>query len=170
MKEIWKEITGYKGLYKISNLGHVKNRYNHILKPEYSNKGYACIQLRKENKMRKHRIHILVAETFIPNPLNLPEVNHKDENKANNCVDNLEWCTHQENMKAYFKKHPNHRCNQQAVYCFDLDEEFASASEAAVHLGICRTSILKVCRGQLHQAGGKLWCYSKDKSKKFPTR
>ena len=170
MKEIWKEIKDYEGLYWISNQGHVKNRHGRILKPDYSNKGYACVILCKNGKNKQRRVHILVAETFIPNPLNLPEVNHKDENKANNCVDNLEWCTHQENMKAYFKKHPNHSCNQQAVYCFDLDEEFASASEAAVHTGACRTSIIKACRGQLHQAGGKWWCYSKDKNIKFPTR
>ena len=168
--EIWKPIKDYEGLYWVSNLGKVKNKYNHILKPEYSNKGYACVQLRKEEKPRKHRVHILVAKVFIPNPDNLPEINHKDENKTNNAVSNLEWCDHIQNMKSYRKNHPNHNCNQQPVYCFDLDKEFASASEAAVHTGVCRTSIVKACRGQLTQAGGKWWCYAKDKDTKFTPR
>lgn len=170
MKEIWKEIKDYEGLYWVSNLGHVKNRHNHILKPEYSNKGYACVQLRKENKTRKHRVHKLVAKAFIPNPNNLPEINHIDENKVNNAADNLEWCTHIQNVRVYNKNHPDTSCNRQSVYCFDLDEYFKSATEAAVHLGICRTSIVKACRGELTQAGGKWWCYSKDKNIKFPPR
>lgn len=164
--EIWKDIKGYEGLYQVSNLGHIKNRHGRILKPEYSNKGYACVQLRKDNKCKKYRVHRLVAEGFISNPGNLPEVNHKDENKMNNSVENLEWCTHKQNMNHYMKNHPEASCNQQPVYCFDLDEYFKSATEASVHTGVCRTSIVKACRGQLSQAGGKWWCYAKDKDTK----
>lgn len=168
--EIWKEVNNYEGSYWVSNLGRVKNRHGHILKPEYSNKGYACVQLRKDNKMKKHRVHRLVAEIFIPNPDGLPEVNHIDENKTHNRASNLEWCTHSQNMRAYISNHPNERKNnEQSVYCFDLDQEFESASTASVHTGVCRSSIVKACRGQLNQAGGKLWCYSKDKNK-FTTR
>lgn len=167
--EIWKDIKGYEGRYKISNQGAVKNKHDHILKPEYSNKGYACVHLRKENKTKKYRVHRLVAETFIDNPDNLPEVNHIDENKVNNCVDNLEWCNRIQNMEAYNKNHPDSQnWNKQSVYCFDLNKHFESASEAAVHLGICRTSIVKACRGKQQTAGGKWWCYSKDKSDRFP--
>ena len=113
----------------------------------------------KNNKRRNYRIHRLVAEAFIPNPDNLPMVNHKDENRLNNKVENLEWCNN-----TYNSQYPNNL----GVYCFDLDEYFRSASEASVHTGVCRTSILKACRGQLQQAGGKLWCYSKDKDEVFP--
>ena len=144
------------GLYQVSDLGEIRNSKGRILKPEYSNKGYACVHLRKDDKNKKYRIHRLVAQVFIPNPDNLPEINHKDENKANNHVSNLEWCDNTYNSKDL------------SVYCFDLDKYFKSASEAAVHTGACRTSILKVCRRQLHQAGGMLWCYSKDKDKVFP--
>ena len=154
----------------MSNLGHVKNKHGRILKPEYSNKGYACVILRKNGNNHKFRVHRLVAELFIPNPNDLPEVNHKDENKANNEVSNLEWCTHKENMNSYVGNHPDGIGYEKAIYCFDLDEYFKSASEAAVHTGVCRTSIVKACRGQLSQAGGKWWCYSKDKDKKFPLR
>lgn len=103
MKESWKEVKGYEGLYWVSNLGHIKNKHDHVLKPEYSNKDYACVSLCKNNKNVKKRIHRLVAEAFIPNPLGLPEINHIDENKHNNQVGNLEWCTHIKNMKSYIE-------------------------------------------------------------------
>lgn len=92
--EIWKDIKDYEGLYQVSNLGRVRNirhNKNKILKPIYHKKYYQ-ITLSKNNIRVQYRIHRLVATAFIPNPENLPEVNHKDENKVNNCVSNLEWC------------------------------------------------------------------------------
>lgn len=106
MKEIWKDIDGYEGLYQISNLGRVKSfrasskfgkPQELILKPSLINSGYAVVTLYKEKEKHKFQIHRLVAETFIPNPLCLPCVNHKDENKLNNDIENLEWCTYQYN-------------------------------------------------------------------------
>ena len=164
--EIWKDIKDYEGLYQISNYGRVKSlgnsqkRKEKILKPEYSNKDYACVHLRKDGKNKKYRIHRLVAEAFMPNPDNLPCVNHKDENKLNNKVENLEWCTHLYN--CHYLKDPLE------VYCLDLNKHFVSATEASAYTGICRSSIVKACRDQLYSAGGMLWCYSRDKEKKFP--
>ena len=146
----------------MSNLGRVKNKHGRILKPEIRT-GYYSVDLRKNGKRYKFRIHRLVAEAFIPNPDDLPEVNHKDENKLNNIASNLEWCDSTYN--THYSKHQD-----LSVYCFDLDEYFESASEAAVHTGVCRTSIVKACRGQLSQAGGKWWCYAKDTPKRFPPR
>ena len=160
MEEIWKPIKDYEGLYWVSNQGQVKNKHNRILKPEIRN-GYYSVNLCKNGKMTHFRIHRLVAITFIPNPKNYPMVNHKDENKLNNEASNLEWCTNVYN--THYSKHED-----LSVYCLDLDEYFESASNAAVHTGVCRTSILKCCRGQLQRAGGMLWCYSKDKDIKFP--
>lgn len=113
----------------------------------------------KDKKRYKCYIHKLVAEAFIENPDNLPMVNHKDVNKLNNEASNLEWCDN-----TYNSQYPN----DLGVYCFDLNKYYKSASEASVHTGVCRTSILKACKGQLSQAGGMLWCYSKDKNKIFP--
>ena len=156
MKEIWQKIKDFEQ-YEINELGQVR-RNSRILKPEIRN-GYLSVELCKDGKRTHKCIHRLLAETFIPNPKNLPQVNHKDQNKLNNELNNLEWCDN-----TYNSQYPN----DLSVYCFDLDKYFRSASEASVHTGICRTSIVKCCRGQLQQAGGKLWCYSKDKLTRFP--
>lgn len=115
MQEIWKDVKGYEGLYQVSNLGRVKSiqYFNHknnkaytrnrLLKPIINEKGYARVDLFKNKKSKRVRIHRLVAETFIPNMYNLPEINHIDGNKQNNCIDNLEWCTHKHNMKEAYK-------------------------------------------------------------------
>lgn len=107
MKEIWKDIKGYEKLYQVSNLGNVRrikfinNRTQKdkikMLKLIKDKKGYLKINLWKNNKSKMFLVHRIVAETFILNSNNLPQVNHKDENKSNNCVENLEWCSQKYN-------------------------------------------------------------------------
>lgn len=108
MKEIWKDVKNYEGLYQVSNLGNVKvldrivnsaiknntkvKRKGRMLK-QYIKQGYPQVTLTLNNKRKYCNVHRLVAEAFIPNPNNLPQINHIDENKLNNNVDNLEWCT-----------------------------------------------------------------------------
>jgi len=96
--EIWKPIKDFDG-YFISNFGRVKNSKGKILKYYVQNSGYQVIKLHKNKKGHHKLIHRLVAETFIDNPNNKPEVNHKDGNKQNNKVENLEWVTPSENRK-----------------------------------------------------------------------
>ena len=139
-------------------MGHVKNKHGRILKPEIR-RGYYSVDLMKNGKRYKFRVHRLVAEAFIPNPDNLSQVNHKDEDRLNNIASNLEWCDN-----TYNSQYPN----DLSVYCLELDKYFKSASEAAVHTEVCRTSIVKCCNHKLQQAGGMLWCYSKDKDEVFP--
>ena len=161
MKEIWKLIEDYNN-YEVSNLGNVRNvKTKHILKPNYSNKGYACLYLMKNHKSKKIRVHRLVAKMFIPNPGNLPQANHKDENKSNNYVENLEWCD-----KSYNVNYSKHKY-EKPVYCLDLDIVFRSATEASKITKVNRSSIVKACNNKLNSAGGKLWCYEKDKNKFF---
>lgn len=107
MEEIWKDIEGYEGLYQISNLGRVKSFGNgsksrwygkeRILSATNDSKGYKQIKLTNKKERKTFKVHRLVAQAFIPNPYNLPQINHKDEVKSNNRADNLEWCDNQYN-------------------------------------------------------------------------
>lgn len=104
MEEIWKEIEGYEGKYQVSNTGEVKSlNYRgggktKLLKQIPDKDGYKTIQLCKNGKIKSYKVHRLVAIAFIPNPDNLPIVNHKDEDPSNNNVNNLEWCTQKYNV------------------------------------------------------------------------
>ncbi len=105
MEEIWKPVVGYEGLYEVSNLGRVRSvdrlvnhpsgskslRKSKLLSPNMT-RGYLCVHLSKNCKVTSQRVHRLVAEAFIPNPYNLPMINHKNEVKSDNSIDNLEWC------------------------------------------------------------------------------
>ena len=103
MQEIWKDIRGYEGKYKISTYGNVYSykRKIYISQSKGAN-GYFKVNLHKNSSTKTFSVHRLVAETFISNPNNLPEINHKSGNKTNNRVTNLEWCTHNENMEHAF--------------------------------------------------------------------
>lgn len=99
MKEIWKPVTDYENLYNISNLGNVFSiRSQRNIKPTKNSKGYLIVGLCKDKKRKNWLVHRLVAEAFIENPQNYPEINHKDESPLNNKASNLEWCTHKYNM------------------------------------------------------------------------
>ena len=116
INEIWIDIQGYEGLYKVSNFGRVKSidRYvngklgsqckikGKIMKLQMNHKGYPCVVLHKNCKANSKLVHRLVAIAFIPNPDKLPQVNHKDTNKQNNHVSNLEWITNEDNMRHAF--------------------------------------------------------------------
>ena len=113
--EVWKDIEGYEGLYRISDDGKVLSlNYKHrgypaLLTPKINNEGYAWVELRKNKKPKQMLVHRLVALAFLDNPENLPIINHKDENTLNNNVSNLEWCDKAYNFKYWQMLHPE-RC------------------------------------------------------------
>ena len=119
MEEIWKDIEGYS-IYQVSNLGNVKNKItNKQLYYSNSNNGYLRVGLFKNHKRTMFSIHRLVAQTFIPNLENKPCVNHKDCNKINNCVDNLEWCTYNENNS--YRNHELKKKISSSIYLLKRD-------------------------------------------------
>ena len=103
MKEIWKDVVGYEGYYQVSNLGRVRSLIsNKILSQYQGNHGYMCLRLGKCDHVSKKLVlvHRLVAQAFIPNPNNLPQVGHKDESRTKNYADNLEWVLSVDNNNA----------------------------------------------------------------------
>lgn len=173
--EVWKDITDYEGLYQISNYGRVKSLGNNkerkekILKGGISN-GY-CIVLLAINNIRKiYRVHRLVAIAFIENKENKLEVNHKDTNKLNNKIDNLEWKTSSENKRHAFEnglydnviKKIKEKNKKKIVQC-DLNgneiKVWESASEVQEKIGIRKSSICLCCKGKYKMAGCYKWKY-----------
>lgn len=167
-EEIWKDIKGYEGLYQVSDLGRVKSfkrDSERILKPLTKTTGYKSVTL--SNKQVKHQsinVHRLVADAFIPNPDNKPQVNHIDEDKTNNMVSNLEWVTAKENANhgtaiERRKQHPNSHCNRKKIVCTTTSDEYSSISEAANELNLSAGNIINVVRGRYKQTGGYTFEY-----------
>lgn len=159
--EIWKNILGYENKYAISTLGNVKNiKYDRLLKPTADCKGYLNVKLYTDGFHSKvYKVHRLVAEAFIPNLTNLPQINHKDENKTNNCVDNLEWCNNKYNCN--YGSHSKHLSKQIQQFNKDGDyiRDWDGISEAGRALNVCIQSIQKCCKLKRPSAGGYVWRY-----------
>lgn len=173
--ENWLPVVGYDGLYEVSNLGRVKSlprkgtRGGYIY-PNYSNnKHYAHVFLTKESKGTTISLHRLVAEAFIPNPENKPQVNHIDGDKANNCVNNLEWVTGRENLDHAYSMGLKERTPREAVEAnkrpvrrTDMAgniKDYSCVKDAELELGIPNQNIIKVCQGKRKHAGGFAWAY-----------
>ena len=186
MEEIWKWIDGYKNMYQVSNLGRVRsvdryvycevspNKLQHlfgrVLKIRTDKKGYATVSLSKDGKQKIGKIHRLVAQAFIPNPLNLPQVNHIDGNKTNNNVFNLEWCDNSYNQKHAHETglFPTYEETKgwgrpaKPVAMLDLQtgqvlKTFKTLSSAGRETGINQFNIRTVCVGDRNHAGGYGW-------------
>lgn len=180
MREEWKAIPGYEGLYEVSNLGRVRSlNYRHtgktqVLKPQIPKNGYAQVQL-YNNGGKWHSVHRLAAIAFIPNSNNYPEVNHKDENKTNNRVENLEWCdrkyncnygSHNEKISEANKRRmlseearaKISKFSSKKIQCIETGQIFDSLTKAAEYLHCTPNNINKsLKRG--HKAGGYHWKY-----------
>lgn len=176
MEEIWKDIQGYEGLYQVSNLGRVKSlNYNRsgkerILKYGTNTQGYlnVCLCVNKQRKM--FAVHRLVAETFIANINNLPQVNHIDENKHNNCVSNLEWCTSKYNnnygtcaQRALLTRIiRNSKTAPKKIDQYSLDGKFIKTWNSGTELVKCgfhNGNICSCCNGLLKTSKGYIWKY-----------
>lgn len=167
-QEKWLPVKGYEGFYEISDHGKVRSvkRRGYIMSPYKNNGGYLCIRLSKDNKKKSFTVHRLVAEAFIPNPENLPQINHKNENKTYNLVENLEWCDCRYNLMYGSLPEKRKKLYGQAVCMYDKHgrflKTFRSAREAERQLGVSHNSILKCCKGESYFAGSFLWRFEKE--------
>ena len=161
--EIWKDIKGYEGLYQVSNLGKVKSLKKHqkILKLSDNGRGYMFVGLSKNNKRKNKNVHRLVAETFISNYDNLLQVNHKDGNKNNNSVDNLEWVTQKQNLQH--ARENKLLIREKPIEQYDKNGKFLKIWESGVQikrkLKINNSDVAQVCNGKRKSAGGYIWKY-----------
>ena len=164
--EIWKPINGYEGLYEISSYGRVKSLcagrwHTTIIRKLVPDKdGYMTVLLKKDGKYTNLKVHRLVAMAFLPNPDNCREVNHKDEDKANNRIENLEWCSRQYNQ-TYNGLHSR-------VFCKPIIQLSPSGVEIARYdsirnamkaTGANETCISEVLNNKRKTAGGFIWAY-----------
>lgn len=173
MKEIWKDIENYKGLYQVSNLGRIKSfprngtiKQERILKQTIDNNGYLIVGLHKNNKAKKVCVHWLVASAFIPKKETDEVINHIDGNKLNNTLNNLERCTQSHNVKESIRLGLQIPHNKKPVIQYDLQENFVkewkSACEAERQLKISQANISACCRGVRKTTGKFIWRFKEE--------
>lgn len=166
MKVHWNNVPGYEGKYQISNTGKVRGRFGE-LKPQKSWDGYLYVKLCDGAIQKRIKIHRLVALAFIPNPQNFPEINHKDEIKTNNCVDNLEWCNRRYNNnygnRNLLAGNAISKANRRMVYCYKngiMVGAYESVKTAGEMLNIDPTAISRCALNKRKSAGGFNWSYT----------
>lgn len=175
MKEVWKDISGYEGLYQVSNFGNVKSldRIVHRkTKPDYmlkgkilksidNGRGYKMVCFCKNGIVKKEYVHRIVAKAFIPNSNDLPEINHRDENTSNNHADNLEWCDRKSNMNYGNRAKKFGISRGKSVICCETQKVYYSCWEAGRQTGIRHNDIWACCQGYRNKktAGGFHWSY-----------
>lgn len=171
---VWKEIAGFEGLYEISNFGQVRNNKGELLKHGIKRTNCTCyknVRLWKDGKYHNKYVHRLIAEAFIPNPGNLPFINHKDEDGTNNSIDNLEWCTREYNVnygtaRTRQAKKIRGRVSEKRkpIIQYSLGGDVVayhlSITLAANEIGGSTSAISQVCNGKRKTYKGFLWKYA----------
>lgn len=176
MEEVWKAVPGWEGLYEVSSLGRVRSlpryarrragRNNNAtylyegkeLLPAITAKGYLSVRLYYDGRQKDYPIHRLVASAFIPNPNNYPQVNHKNEVKTDNSVDNLEWCTNAYN-RVYGKGKYRFAVPVKCIAPDGKEIIFLSQADAQKATGVPQANISACCRGLRLTGGGYKWLF-----------
>ena len=154
-----KDIKGYEGLYAVSSCGKIWSYVNNrFLVPRHQRKtGYDKVHLVKDGQIRDFLVHRLVAEAFIPNPENKPQVNHLDENKTNNHIENLTWVTRRENVNYGTRNIRVAKANSKAVQCVETGLIYESTAVASRTLALAASSISMALKYSHRTAGGFHW-------------
>lgn len=179
MTEVWKDVVGFEGYYQVSNMGRCRSLdrivpckkngerkiKGHIMRlHKNSTNDYLCVGLCKNSKYTQMLVHRMVAIAFLNNPNNLPEVNHKDENPKNNCVNNLEWCTSKYNANYGTRKDRLSVLPRKPIIQKDLLGNFIKRwdfiKQASDELGIDQSEIIRTCKGRKESYKGYKWEYA----------
>ena len=156
-----KDIKNYENLYAITEDGQIwSHRSKKFLKPNVNRNGYEYVVFSVDGIRKTLTVHRLVAETYIPNPSGLPEVNHVDENKLNNNITNLCWTTASENINHGTRNQRASKKLKKSIYCEELNKVFDSMTAASKELGVNLGDISSCCKGKLKSAGGYHWRYA----------
>jgi len=191
--EVWKTIKGYEGRYLVSNEGNIMNCYTgNLIKCQLDRYGYLLVNLTSQFGRKTHLVHRIVAHAFIEKPIGFNEINHINEIKTDNRVENLEWVSHRENLQkywdnhperksqvsSYYKKHPNAKKKTKLsnieVIQFDLQNRQVNKWKdiATIHkiLGYHNTSIYECCVNKRHTAYGYKWQFAIDIQNDIPSQ
>ena len=169
----WRDTYIYGEQYQVSNTGLVRNKVTgHILAPQEDNKGYLRVRLSLHDRKTTAKVHRLVAVAFIPNPKGKPQVNHKDTNKYNNKVDNLEWATNGENQIHAYRTGLNYvtgRAGRKKIAVCKIDlttgkaiDTYKSLADAGRENNLHDANIHKVLKGERKSTGGFGWKYESE--------
>ena len=170
-KTEWREVKEYSN-YEVNQLGEIRHKKRQkILKPRDNNGGYQYVNFKINGKNTNFAVHRIVANAFIPNPNGYTEVNHKDYNKKNNCVDNLEWVSSSQNKQHSYLKQENKKSRGKAVNQYTKEgiflKTFDSVSEAAKELGCCVAAISNCCLGRTKTSQGFRWSFVESSTTKY---
>lgn len=160
-----KDIKNYEGLYGITEDGKVWSYRNNKFLSAGIKGGYEFVVLSNNGYRKNYYVHRLVAEAYIDNPNNLSTVNHKDENRTNNCVDNLEWLSRLDNLNYGTRGERSCISNSKKVLCVELKKVFDSVNSAATALNLHQPNISACCKGRLKTTGGYHWEYVEKEDK-----
>ena len=170
-KTEWREVKEYSN-YEVNQLGEIRHKKRQkILKPRDNNGGYQYVNFKINGKNTNFAVHRIVANAFIPNPNGYTEVNHKDYNKKNNCVDNLEWVSNSQNKQHSYLKQENKKSRGKAVNQYTKEgiflKTFDSVSDAAKELGCCVAAISNCCLGRTKTSQGFRWSFVESSTTKY---
>lgn len=170
-KEEWRQVVEHSN-YEVNQFGEIRHKQRkHILKPRSNNGGYQYVNFKVDGKNTNFAVHRIVANAFIPNPNGYTEVNHKDYDRTNNCVENLEWVTSSQNKSHAFQKKENKEIRGKAVIQFDKQgayiTTYTSVSEAAEVLECTVGAISNCCLGRTKTSQGYRWSFAEGSTTKY---
>lgn len=154
--EEFRWVKGFENLYEVSNYGRVYSHYKggKFLKGRPQREGYLQVALYKDGKGKNYSVHRLVGEAFIPNPFDLPEINHLNEVKTDNRVENLQWCLSIENVNYGTRNERMAMKRGRKVRCIETGEVYYSSRKAERELGLYSGAVARCCNGEFKQAKG----------------